>query len=227
MNVVKWGGAGGSYGVLYTASSDRTVRIWDAEKVSLLSLSHFSQCADHSQGRPLHTLKDHAHWVTTLALNTDFVLRTGPFDHTNKKPVSDEEGLLPPYLSLSHLVLIYHSLQLKNLRKHVTTTSSKQLQKFSFQVQMIIPFSSGLHSLHLHLPLPELRQTQQNLLLVSQVINVKFVMSLFHQMVDGLQVRRGIVVLDCGKDELVNSLLHCVDMSVPYIGWRGALIVEC
>ena len=47
-----------------------------------------------TQGRPLHTLKEHAHWVTTLTLNTDFVLRTGPFDHTGKKPVSDEEGTM-------------------------------------------------------------------------------------------------------------------------------------
>lgn len=92
---------------------------------------------------------------------------------------------------------------------------------------MIIPFFSGLHSPHLHLQLRELRQIQQNLLLVSQVINVKFVMLLFHQMVDGLQVRHGIVVLGYGKDELASSLLHCVDMSVPYIGWRGALIVGC
>ncbi|KAH9975808.1 WD-repeat protein [Lactifluus volemus] len=69
VNVVRWGG------VLYTASSDRTVRIWDA-----------------SGGRPLHTLKDHAHWVTTLSLNTDFVLRTGPFDHTGKRPSSDQEA---------------------------------------------------------------------------------------------------------------------------------------
>ncbi|KAF8889288.1 WD-repeat protein [Infundibulicybe gibba] len=75
VNVVKWGGAGGGKGVIYTASSDRTVRVWDAEL-----------------GRPLHTLKDHAHWVTTLTLNTDFVLRTGPFDHTGKKPASDEEA---------------------------------------------------------------------------------------------------------------------------------------
>ena len=44
------------------------------------------------QGRCLHILKDHAHWVTTLALNTDFVLRTGPFDHNHKQPASDEEG---------------------------------------------------------------------------------------------------------------------------------------
>ncbi|KAF7983667.1 hypothetical protein HWV62_19561 [Athelia sp. TMB] len=73
VNVVKWGGSGS--GVLYTGSSDRTVRVWSTQ-----------------DGKCLYTLKDHAHWVTTLALNTDFVLRTGPFDHTNKKPVSDAEA---------------------------------------------------------------------------------------------------------------------------------------
>ncbi|KAF8554305.1 WD40 repeat-like protein [Imleria badia] len=76
VNVVKWGGGGkGGKGVLYTASSDRTVRVWDAQG-----------------GKQLMVLKDHAHWVTTLALNTDFVLRTGPFDHTAKRPASDEEA---------------------------------------------------------------------------------------------------------------------------------------
>ncbi|KIJ55557.1 hypothetical protein M422DRAFT_199825 [Sphaerobolus stellatus SS14] len=76
VNVVKWGGGGlKGNGVLYTAGSDRTVRVWDA-----------------NGGKLLHILKDHAHWVTTLALNTDFVLRTGPYDHTNKKPKSDEEA---------------------------------------------------------------------------------------------------------------------------------------
>ena len=76
MNVVRWGGSGGLAGVLYTASSDRTVKVWDAV-----------------QGKQLLTLNQHAHWVTTLTLNTDFVTRTGPFDHTGKKPSSDEEGM--------------------------------------------------------------------------------------------------------------------------------------
>jgi ribosome assembly protein 4 len=76
VNVVKWGGGGlECKGLLYTASSDRTVRIWDP-----------------ATGKAIHTLKDHAHWVTTLTLNTDFVLRTGPFDHTNKRASSDDEA---------------------------------------------------------------------------------------------------------------------------------------
>ena len=54
--------------------------------------NRFESCA--FKGKLLHTLKDHAHWVTTLSLNTDFVLRTGPFDHTGKRPSSDEEGTL-------------------------------------------------------------------------------------------------------------------------------------
>ncbi|KAL4066090.1 WD40-repeat-containing domain protein [Scleroderma citrinum] len=76
VNVVKWGGRGkGGKGVLYTAGSDRTVRVWDPQG-----------------GKQLMVLTDHAHWVTTLALNTDFVVRTGPYDHTGKKPASDEEA---------------------------------------------------------------------------------------------------------------------------------------
>jgi hypothetical protein len=46
------------------------------------------------KGKLLFTLKDHAHWVTTLTLNTDFVLRTGPYDFTGKEPKSDGEGEL-------------------------------------------------------------------------------------------------------------------------------------
>lgn len=60
VSCVKWGGAGW----IYTASHDRTVKIWSAEKGTLL-----------------HTLSNHAHWVNHLALSTDFVLRTGYFDH--------------------------------------------------------------------------------------------------------------------------------------------------
>ena len=88
--------------MLYTASSDRTIRIWDPNGVSVLYIPPFPASLqqvwpnnvhfERLQGKLLHTLKDHAHWVTTLTLNTDFVLRTGPFDHTSKTPPSDDEA---------------------------------------------------------------------------------------------------------------------------------------
>ncbi|KAF9508706.1 hypothetical protein BS47DRAFT_1302447 [Hydnum rufescens UP504] len=43
-------------------------------------------------GEVVYILKDHVHWVTTLALNTDFILHTSPYDHMGKVPTSDEEG---------------------------------------------------------------------------------------------------------------------------------------
>lgn len=95
VNVVRWGGAGpGKSGVLYTASSDRSVKIWNADKVlsACLRWQDLRDLSTHSQGTLIHTLKDHAHWVTTLTLNTDFALRTGPYDHLAKEPNSDEEG---------------------------------------------------------------------------------------------------------------------------------------
>jgi ribosome assembly protein 4 len=68
---VRWGGDG----VIYTASSDRTVKLWNSET-----------------GKIIRNLSEHAHWVNTLALNTDFVLRTGPFDHTGKLPADDADA---------------------------------------------------------------------------------------------------------------------------------------
>lgn len=55
---VRWGGLG----LLYTSSKDRTIKMWRAE-----------------DGALCRTLTGHAHWVNNLTLNTDFVLRTGPF----------------------------------------------------------------------------------------------------------------------------------------------------
>ncbi|XP_016906333.2 notchless protein homolog 1 [Apis cerana] len=55
---VKWGGND----LIYSASQDRTIKVWRAE-----------------DGILCRTLEGHAHWVNTLALNVDYVLRTGPF----------------------------------------------------------------------------------------------------------------------------------------------------
>lgn len=59
VNCVRWGGDG----AIYTASSDRTIKVWNDQ-----------------DGRLIRSLNEHAHWVNSLALSTDYILRTGPFD---------------------------------------------------------------------------------------------------------------------------------------------------
>lgn len=56
---VRWGGTG----LLYTASQDCTIKVWRADS-----------------GILCRTLQCHGHWVNVLALNTDYVMRTGAFD---------------------------------------------------------------------------------------------------------------------------------------------------
>lgn len=49
VNCVKWGGGGvGGKGVLYTASSDQTVKIWDPNGVRLMKICYFrADCFEH------------------------------------------------------------------------------------------------------------------------------------------------------------------------------------
>lgn len=68
---VRWGGTG----KIYSASRDKTIKIW------------------FSTGSLAHTLTSHTHWVNHLALSTDFVLRTGYFDHTGDVPPSEEDKI--------------------------------------------------------------------------------------------------------------------------------------
>ncbi len=58
---VKWGGNG----LLYSCSRDRTIKVWGEE--------------DGSHFKLVRTLTGHAHRINSIALNCDFVLRTGPF----------------------------------------------------------------------------------------------------------------------------------------------------
>ena len=70
VSCVLWGGTG----LIYTSSQDKTIKVWDA-----------------SQGTLVHTLQAHAHWVNHLALSSDFVLRTGFYDHQGEKPDTEQE----------------------------------------------------------------------------------------------------------------------------------------
>lgn len=56
---IKWS----ANGLLYSASQDRSVKVWRG-----------------SDGVMCRSLEGHAHWVNTLALNCDYIVRTGPFD---------------------------------------------------------------------------------------------------------------------------------------------------
>ena len=56
---VKWSGEG----FVYSSSQDRTIKVWDP-----------------TSGQVKKNLQGHAHWVNTLALNSDYVMRIGAFE---------------------------------------------------------------------------------------------------------------------------------------------------
>jgi ribosome assembly protein 4 len=69
---LKWSGQG----FLISGSQDRTIRVYNASE----------------GGKLVRVLAGHAHWVNSLSLNTDYVLRTGAHDHTGKSPATKEEA---------------------------------------------------------------------------------------------------------------------------------------
>ncbi|XP_065892149.1 notchless protein homolog 1-like [Dysidea avara] len=66
---VRWGGEG----LIYTSSQDRTVKCGETVMCACVCV----------------TLSGRGHWVNTLCLNTDYVLRTGPYESANDKPEGD------------------------------------------------------------------------------------------------------------------------------------------
>jgi ribosome assembly protein 4 len=58
---VKWGGNG----QIYTASRDKTIKVWNA-----------------ADGTLVKSLKGHAHWINSIALSNEHLLRTGYFHVT-------------------------------------------------------------------------------------------------------------------------------------------------
>jgi ribosome assembly protein 4 len=68
---LRWGGEG----FLYSASRDRTIKVWD-----MTYHNGGSGKGENKSGRLFRKLLGHAHWINTMALSTDYVLRTGAFD---------------------------------------------------------------------------------------------------------------------------------------------------
>lgn len=85
---LKWGGSS----LLYSASQDRTIKVWRA-----------------TDGALCRTLQGHGHWVNVLALNTDYVMRTGAFDPKDAKVVADDT-LLPAEEAKANAETRYNSV---------------------------------------------------------------------------------------------------------------------
>jgi len=65
---VRWGGEG----LMYTASRDKTILVWGARSNNTSSCPFIL----------VRTLAGHAHRINHIALSTDYLCRTGAFDHT-------------------------------------------------------------------------------------------------------------------------------------------------
>eukprot|EP00897_Mesotaenium_endlicherianum_P008777 jgi/Mesen1/7928/ME000422S07086 len=76
---VKWGGDGLLYTGWAAALIYCTIKVWET-----------------STGKLVRELKGHGHWVNSLALSTEHVLRTGPFDHTGA-PHASPEAIMQVY----------------------------------------------------------------------------------------------------------------------------------
>ena len=74
---VKWGGSG----LIYTGSRDRTIKVWAIDG------------SGRSMQKLVRTMSGHAHRINSLALNCDYLFRTGAFEIGMKvKPSSPAEA---------------------------------------------------------------------------------------------------------------------------------------
>ncbi|PXF50088.1 Notchless protein-like [Gracilariopsis chorda] len=74
VTTVVWSGEG----VIYSASQDRTIKVWDP-----------------TTGLPTRSINAHGHWVNSMTLSTDYILKCGAF------PALDEElGYAPKKMTM-------------------------------------------------------------------------------------------------------------------------------
>ena len=92
--------------IIYTCSEDQTVKIFDE------NLSH------------IKTLHGHSHWINTMALNTEYILRTGCYDYENIKG-NDYLLFSEKIKKLNYEQKITHALNRYNKFKQKINSSEK------------------------------------------------------------------------------------------------------
>jgi len=92
--------------IIYTCSEDQTVKIFDE------NLSH------------IKTLHGHSHWINTMALNTEYILRTGCYDYENIKG-NDYLLFSEEIKKLNYEQKISHALNRYNKFKQKINSSEK------------------------------------------------------------------------------------------------------
>merc|ERR1711963_804091 len=107
---LKWGGTG----LIYSASQDRTIKVWRS-----------------TDGALCRTLQGHGHWVNVLALNTDYVMRTGAFDPSKAKLVQDEVEESPEVLKSK--ALKRYKKVLSNVEQELMVSGSDDFTLFLWQ----------------------------------------------------------------------------------------------
>jgi len=75
----KWGGAG----LIYSASRDRSIKVWSTGHLGSEGLA---------VGKLVRTLKGHSHRINTLAVSSDYICRTGPYDGNRQNNILGHES---------------------------------------------------------------------------------------------------------------------------------------
>lgn len=90
VSALRWGGTG----LIYSGSRDKTIKVWRSVDVCNKNDMHIfyyffcicylimksTKCFGVFKGVFCRNLEGHGHWVNCLALNTDYVMRTGDFE---------------------------------------------------------------------------------------------------------------------------------------------------
>ena len=94
VKMIKWGGEG----YIYSASEDRTIRMWDTKN-----------------GTCIKILQGHAHWVNYIALSTEHAMKMGPFN---------EYGMMDENIEQAQKYALQKYNEIKDVRGELLVSAS-------------------------------------------------------------------------------------------------------